>query len=87
MMGPQPHAAKLSFFFSRKAGYGALVLEHLVEKLRQQDVEWLYLWSDSWCNWQYYQRHGFEQIGKGLLPEFSSDDEKYYYFLFRKQIG
>ena len=87
MMGPQSHAAKLSFFFSRKAGYGALVLEHLVEKLRQQDVEWLYLWSDSWCNWQYYQRHGFEQIGKGLLPEFSSDDEKYYYFLFRKQIG
>ena len=87
MMEPQSHAAKLSFFFSRKAGYGALVLEHLVEKLRQQDVEWLYLWTDSWCNWQYYPRHGFEQIGQGLLPEFSSDDEKYYYFLFRKQIG
>ena len=87
MMEPQPHAAKLSFFFSEKAGYGALVLEHLVEKLRQQSVEWLYLWTDSWSNWQYYPRHGFEQIGKGLLPEFSSDDEKYYYYLFRKQIG
>ncbi|MCR4765153.1 MAG: hypothetical protein K5856_03145 [Bacteroidaceae bacterium] len=87
MMGPQPHAAKFSLFFSRKAGYGTLVLEHLVEKLLQQDVKWLYLWTDSWCNWQYYPRHGFEQIGQGLLPEFSSGDEKYYYFLFRKQIG
>lgn len=87
MMGPQPHAAKFSLFFSRKAGYGTLVLEHLVEKLWQQDVKWLYLWTDSWCNWQYYPRHGFEQIGQGLLPEFSSGDEKYYYFLFRKQIG
>ena len=87
MMEAQPHAAKLSFFFSRKAGYGAFVLEHLVEKLKQQNVEWIYLWTDSWCNWQYYPRHGFEQIGKGLLPEFSSDNEKYYYYLFRKQIG
>ena len=87
MMEAQPHAAKLSFFFSRKAGYGSLVLEYLVEKLRQQGVEWLYLWTDSWCNWQYYTHHGFEQIGKGFLPEFSSDEEKYYYYLFRKQIG
>ena len=87
MMESQSHAAKLSFFFSRKAGYGAIVLEQLVEKLRQQGVEWLYLWTDSWCNWQYYPRHDYEQIGKGILPEFSSENEKYYYYLFRKQIG
>lgn len=87
MMELQPHAAKLSFFFSRKAGYGALVLEHLLKKLRQQGVEWLYLWTDSWCNWQYYPRHDYEQIDKGILPEFSSADEKYYYYMFRKQIG
>ena len=39
--------------------------------------------------WEFKEspRLGFELIGKGLLPEFSSDDEKYYYFLFRKQIG
>ena len=87
MMESQSHAAKLSFFFSRKAGYGAIVLEQLVEKLRQQGVEWLYLWTDSWCNWQYYPRHNYEQIGQGILPEFSSENEKYYYYLFRKQIG
>ena len=87
LMESQPHAAKLSFFFSRKPGYGALVLEHLVDRFKHQGVKWLYLWTDSWCNWQYYPHHGFEQIGKGFLPEFSSDEEKYYYYLFRKQIG
>ena len=87
LMESQPHAAKLSFFFSRKAGYGSLVLEHLVEKLRQQGVEWLYLWTDSWCNWQYYPHHDYDQIGKGILPEFSDDNEKYYYYMFRKHIG
>ena len=87
MMETQSHAAKLSFFFSRKAGYGAIVLEHLVKKLKQEGIEWLYLWTDSWCNWQYYPRHNYEQIDEGILPEFSSEDEKYYYYLFRKQIG
>jgi len=58
-----------------------------VKKLKQEGVKWVYLWTDSWCNWQYYPRHDFEQIGKGILPEFSDDNEKYYYYMFRKQIG
>ena len=85
MMGP--HDAKLSFFFSRKAGFGHFVLGHLVEELKKQGVEWLYLWTDSWCNWQYYSLHGFEQIVKEIIPEFSDDKEAYYYYLFRKKIS
>ena len=82
----EPNAAKLSFIISRKPGCGTLLLRHLTEKLRQQGIEWLYLWTDTWCNWQYYPRHGFEQIGQGHLSEFSTEDNDYYYFMYRKRI-
>ena len=82
----QPNSAKLSFFISRKSGYGTPVLEALIELLRQRGVEWLYLWTDSTCNWQYYPSHGYEQIGQGIVPEFSTADEDYLYMFFRKNI-
>ena len=82
----EPNSAKLSFFISRKPGCGTLLLHHLTEKLRQQGIKWLYLWTDTWCNWQYYPRHGFERIGQGHLSEFSSEGDEYYYFLYRKRI-
>jgi hypothetical protein len=44
-----PNSAKLSFFISRKLGYGTPVLEALIERLRQHGVEWLYLWTDCTC--------------------------------------
>ena len=82
-----PNSAKLSFFVSRKPGYGTPVLEALIDLLRQRGVEWLYLWTDDTCNWAYYPKHGYEQIGQGIAPEFSTDDEDYVYRLFRKRIG
>ena len=46
----------------------------------------LYLWTDSSCSWQYYPRHGYEQMGFGRVPEYSTADEEYTYRLFRKNI-
>ena len=46
----------------------------------------LYLWTDSSCSWQYYPRHGYEQVGFGRVPEYSTADEEYTYRLFRKNI-
>ena len=81
-----PNSAKLSFFISRKPGYGTPVLEALINRLRQRGVEWLYLWTDCTCNWQYYPSHGYEQIGQGVVPEFSTADEEYTYRMYRKRI-
>ena len=81
-----PNSAKLSFFISRKKGYGTPVLNALIELLRQRGVEWLYLWTDCACNWQYYVNHGYEKIGEGVAPEFSTDKEDYTYYMFRKRI-
>ena len=81
-----PNSAKLSFFISRKPGYGTPVLNALIERLRERGIEWLYLWTDCTCNWEYYPKHGFEQIGEGTVPEFSTDDEEYVYKMFRKKI-
>ena len=36
--------------------------------------------------WQYYPRHGYEQVGFGRVPEYSTADEEYTYRLFRKNI-
>lgn len=81
-----PNSAKLSFFISRKPGYGTPVLEALIGRLRQRGVEWLYLWTDCTCNWQYYPSHGYEQIGQGIVPEFSTANEDYVYRMYRKRI-
>lgn len=80
-------SAKLSFFISRKPGCGTPLLEKLIGLLCERSVEWLYLWSDCTCNWQYYIRHGYEQIGHGTVPEYSTPDEDYTYTLFRKRIA
>jgi len=42
--------------------------------------------SDCTCNWQYYVNHGYEKIGEGVAPEFSTDKEDYTYYMFRKRI-
>ena len=81
-----PNSAKLSFFISQKPGYGTPVLNALIELLRQRGVEWLYLWTDCTCNWQYYVNHGYEKICEGVAPEFSTDKEDYTYYMFRKRI-
>ena len=81
-----PNSAKLSFFISRKKGCGTPVLNALIERLRSRGVEWLYFWTDCTCNWQYYVKHGFEQIGAGVAPEFSTDKEDYTHYMFRKRI-
>ncbi len=81
-----PNSAKLSFFISRKPGYGTPVLEALIGRLCQRGVEWLYLWTDCTCNWQYYPSHGYEQIGQGIVPEFSTANEDYAYRMYRKRI-
>lgn len=80
-------AAKLSFFISRKPGYGTPILNALIDLLREQGIEWLYLWTDCTCNWQYYVKHGYEQIGQGIAPEFSTDTEDYDFRMFRKRIN
>jgi len=81
-----PNSAKLSFFISQKSGYGTPVLNALIERLKERGIEWLYLWTDCTCNWQYYPKHGYELIGQGIVPEFSIADKNYNYMFFRKNI-
>lgn len=79
-------SAKLAFFISRKPGFGTPLLERLTGLLHDRGAKWLYLWTDSSCSWQYYPRHGYEQIGFGRVPEYSTPDEDYNYMFFRKNI-
>lgn len=78
---------EISQFNPEQKGYGTPVLNALIELLRQRGVEWLYLWTDCTCNWQYYVNHCYEKIGEGVAPEFSTDKEDYTYYMFRKRIS
>ncbi len=80
------NSAKLSFFISRKPGFGTPVQETLIDLLRNRGVEWLYLWTECTCKWLYYSKHGYEQIGQGIAPEFNPVDKDYIYHMFRKRI-
>ena len=59
--------------------------EELLSKMLPS-IEWLYLWTDSSCNWQYYPKHGFEFVGEAKVPEFSTDEEEYTNQIYRKHI-
>lgn len=74
-----PNSAKLSFYISQKPGYGTLVLNALIERLWERGIEWLYFWTDCTCSWEYYSKHGYEQIGNDsgydeLISEINSHD-------------
>ena len=49
---------EISQFNPEQKGYGTPVLNALIKRLRSRGVEWLYLWTDGTCNWQYYVNHG-----------------------------
>ncbi len=77
---------KLSLFVSRKKGSGMKVISCAVEKLRRMGYRNIYLWTDSECNWQWYVNHGYELVNESEYEDFSSEDEKYMTYIFKKKI-
>ena len=77
---------KLSLFVSRKPGCGSLILDTLTEKIRLEGWKNLFLWTDIECNWQWYEKHGFELIKEEIYEPFSSEKEAYRTFIYKKRL-
>ncbi|MBO4758560.1 MAG: hypothetical protein J5505_00730 [Spirochaetaceae bacterium] len=75
---------KLSFFASRKKGFGAVLLDNLFEKFRAEGWKNLYLWTDCDCNWHWYEKHGFTLVEENTYAPFSSEHEDYKTYIFKK---
>ncbi len=77
---------KLSFFVSRKPGAGSQILELTCEQLKSEGWKNLYLWTDCDCNWEWYIRHGFTLIQEDTYEPFSSKDNDYKTYIFKRQL-
>ena len=77
---------QLTLYGSRKKGCGSKLLDALCEKLREQGFKNLYLWTDCECNWQWYTKHGYELVSTDVYKPFSSDNEDYLTYIFRKEL-
>lgn len=52
----------LGLFVSIQKGCGKLLLSQLVNKCAENKINNIYLWSDSACDYDYYQKHNFELL-------------------------
>ena len=77
---------QLTLYVSRKKGCGSKLLDKLCEELRAQGWKNLYLWTDCECNWQWYTDHGYELLSTDVYKLFSSDNEDYLTYIFRKKL-
>ena len=77
---------KLSLFVSRKPGAGSRILSQTCKILKAQGWKKLYLWTDCDCNWQWYTKHGFELVKEDSYEPFSSKEEAYKTYIFRKAL-
>ncbi len=77
---------KLSLFASRKPGAGSTILSKLFTRLKEEGWKKLYLWTDCDCNWQWYKKHGFELVLEDTYEPFSSENEDYKVYIYRKDL-
>lgn len=77
---------KLTLYVSRKRGSGSKLLNELINRFKGQGYKSLYLWTDCECNWEWYTDHGYELVSQDVYEPFSSEDEDYMTYVFRKAL-
>ena len=77
---------KLTLYVSRKKGCGSKLLNELCGRLKKEGYKNLYLWTDCECNWQWYTEHDYELVCSDVYKPFSSEDEDYMTYVFRKKL-
>ena len=80
-------SAKFSFLVSYKRGYAKALQERLRQMLIERGVRWTYHITDSTCSWQYFPNHCFEKVHEELVERFSTPDQPYYLYMYRKRIN
>ena len=80
------NSAKFSFLVSNKRGYAKALQEKLMQMLIDRGVQWTYHITDSTCSWQYFDNHGYERVHEELVERFSTPNQPYYCYMYRKRI-
>lgn len=76
----------LSLFVSRKPGAGSIIFEQTCQQMKNEGWKNLYLYTDCDCNWKWYTKHNFTLVQENIYEPFSSENEDYKTFIFRKEL-
>lgn len=79
-------SAKFSFLISYKRGYAKALQEQLMPMLIDRGARWTYHITDSTCSWQYFDHHGYERVYEELIERFSTPNQPYYCYMYRKRL-
>ncbi len=82
----RPGEVALLFFASERPGGGRLLMTALEEACIRHGVPSMLLWTDETCDFQYYYKHGFEEVGR-LPTEPGLLNMKLHTYLFRKHFN
>lgn len=73
----------LGLFVSTQKGGGKKLLSELVKDCRNRKFKNIYLWSDTTCDYDYYQKHNFETVKK---IETVLNNKEITVFVYRKKV-
>ena len=74
----------LGLFVSIQKGCGKLLLSKLIQDCQKQKLKTLYLWSDTTCDYTYYQKNNFELVKK---TKTTLNNQEITFFIYRKNIN
>lgn len=77
---------RLTLFASSQRGCGNLILRQLETELRRAGFKFMYLWTDSDCNHQWYPNHGFTLVEAEGNETFSTPDKNFMTYIFKKKL-
>lgn len=77
---------KLSLFISVKPGCGSKLLNLLIEKFKSEGYKNLFLWTDCECNWQWYEKNGYQLVEKSVYEPFCSGEKQFTTYIFKKPL-
>ena len=73
----------MGLFISTQKGGGKMLLSKLVETAKENGIKNIYLWTDTACDYDYYQKNKFTLVKK---IENQVNDKKINTLIFKKEI-
>jgi ribosomal protein S18 acetylase RimI-like enzyme len=66
----------------RKSGIGRTLLERFMKHLRENNVKRAYLFTDDYCNFEFYDKIGFHKENVTSINLSDSNDRKFFLYSF-----
>lgn len=73
----------MGLFISQKKGGGKILLSKLVDAAKENDIKNIYLWTDTTCDFHYYQKNNFIPVKEFC---FTVNGKKIDTFIFKKNL-